>query len=272
MATQTQQRQNTGGTPAARNFGRISTAFPTSAVGVAGVTRPSGVGGPPGGILPGQLAAGDQAPLVATEVFNKVAILAALAIGAGALSFLLQVSLGLAMVTLVAGLVVGLVASFRPRTARTLAPIYALLEGFALGVLSRYYAQSTHGIVPMAIIFTGAVFVGTLAAYRTGLVRVTHHFIVGTMVLTFGLVAVLLAAFLGVPVPGVSSGGSTSSVVFGVIFLVVSVMNLFIDFEYVNRAQQAAAPAEAEWYCAFTIMTSLVMVYLSLLRILSRGR
>ena len=311
MARRT-QTNSSGGTLAARNFGRLSQAFPRASGGtatlpggtgigtasmdgqhgwgtsvddgvIAGGTgspatsgaaatgaAPYGYGQPPGGLAPGRITAGDQAPLLASEVFNKVAILAALAIGAGALSFVMQVSAGMAMVAIFAAFGIAMVASFRPHTARVLAPIYAVVEGLALGVISRFYSATSHGVVPMAVIFTGVVFMGTLGAYRSGLVRVTNRFVSMTMVLTLGIVAVFLASMFGVPVPGVSSGGGGSYVIFGVLFLAISVMNLFVDFEYVNRAQQAAVSADAEWYCAFTIMLSLVMVYLSLLRILGR--
>jgi uncharacterized YccA/Bax inhibitor family protein len=49
-------------------------------------------------------------------------------------------------------------------------------------------------------------------------------------------------------------------------------MNLFVDFELVNRAAKAGVPADAEWYAAFSIFLAVVMLYLGLLRILAGAR
>ena len=49
-------------------------------------------------------------------------------------------------------------------------------------------------------------------------------------------------------------------------------MNLFVDFSFVDRAQTAGIEAEAEWFSAFTILVSSVMVYLALLRIFGGSR
>ena len=111
----------------------------------------------------------------------------------------------------------------------------------------------------------------TLAAYRAGLVHVGRRFVVGTTIATFGLVAVLLAAWIGVPVPG-ASGVGPWSVVIGVIYLFVAVANLFVDFSYVQSAEAQGLSAEGEWYAAFSIMLALVMVYIAMLRILAGRR
>jgi uncharacterized YccA/Bax inhibitor family protein len=47
-------------------------------------------------------------------------------------------------------------------------------------------------------------------------------------------------------------------------------MDLFVDFAYVYRAQQAGVSKDGEWFAALSIMISLVMIYLALLRIFGR--
>jgi uncharacterized YccA/Bax inhibitor family protein len=145
------------------------------------------------------------------------------------------------------------------------------LEGLALGVISRLYNDVSHGIVPIAVVATAAIFLGTLVAYRTGLVRVTNRFIMITVVMSFGLLAAMLVTIFGLQIPGLGSNGTTL-VVFGLLYLVVAVMDLFVDFEFVNRAAKAGISADAEWYAAFIIMFAVVMVYLALLRILGGRR
>ena len=44
-----------------------------------------------------------------------------------------------------------------------------------------------------------------------------------------------------------------------------------MDFELVNQLQQRAAPKYMEWYCAFSILVTLVWLYLELLRLLAKA-
>jgi uncharacterized YccA/Bax inhibitor family protein len=57
-----------------------------------------------------------------------------------------------------------------------------------------------------------------------------------------------------------------------VLYLVVAVMGLFVDFNYVYMAQRAGASKDGEWFAALSIMFSVVMIYLALLRILGSRR
>jgi uncharacterized YccA/Bax inhibitor family protein len=258
-----QRNRRPGGSWAVRNnFSRMQREFGTGALGTATLTRPDG------SLLP---AVSDVKPLVETDVLGKVGLLTLIAIGTGGVSFLFTASLGFALVCVVAAFGLAIWAIFRPRLARVLAPLYAATEGLALGVLSRLYNEQSHGIVPLAIVLTGALFVGVLIAYRTGLVRVSNRFISMTIVAGFALIAVMLATILGLRFPGIGSS-ATGLIVFGVVYLVVAILDLFVDFELVNRAARAGVPAEAEWYAAFSIFLAVVMLYLGLLRMVAGAR
>jgi uncharacterized YccA/Bax inhibitor family protein len=191
-----------------------------------------------------------------------------LAIAAGAVAELVRAPIGLVWVALVAALGVGLWASFRPHLARVLAPVFALLEGTVLGVISSYYQTEGRYVVPMAVAGTLVITIGVWATYRSGLVRVGHRFLQVTLVSSLGLLAAIVVAML----TGTSVNGMGGLVIFGVLYLLVGVMNLFVDFDYARRAQAAGLAKEGEWYSAFSIMVSMVMVYLALLRILGGRR
>ncbi|MHB1710639.1 MAG: Bax inhibitor-1/YccA family membrane protein, partial [Acidimicrobiales bacterium] len=127
-----------------------------------------GPGGPPSTLPP----VSDVRPFVAAEVFNKVILLAGIALIFGVLGALLHVPVPVAVVCMVAALVVAVVTMFRPRKAPVLAPVFAALEGVTLGVISTLFAGQSTGVIPLAIIGTTVIFFGVLAAYRTGLVKV----------------------------------------------------------------------------------------------------
>ena len=98
-----------------------------------------------------------------------------------------------------------------------------------------------------------------------GLMR---RFLQVTLIATLGMIVVMLAAVL----TGWGVSGLGGFLIFGVLYLVLGVMNLFVDFSFVDRAEQAGIEAEAEWFSAFTILVSSVMVYLALLRIFGGSR
>ncbi|HEX3795558.1 MAG TPA: Bax inhibitor-1/YccA family protein [Acidimicrobiales bacterium] len=256
------KRRQAGSWAVRNNFSRMASTFGTTAV----LTRPEvDAHGHP---LP---PVSDAKPLVESDVLGKVGLLTLIAIGFGGISFVFPVSIGFALVCIFVAFALALWTTFRPHMARTLAPIYAGTEGLALGVLSRLYSAQSHGIVPLAIILTGALFIGVLFSYRTGLVRVTNRFISMTIVAGFALLAVMLATLLGLRFPGLGSS-ATGLIVFGVVYLVVAILDLFVDFELVNRAAKAGVSADAEWYAAFSIFLAVVMLYLGLLRILGGAR
>lgn len=173
-----------------------------------------------------------------------------------------------ALLAVIVGLGTGVAGVLKPRWARVCAPVYAVAEGVFLGAVSRAYSDVAGGIVPLAVLFTGAVFLGCLAAYRTGLVRVTPKFLTVTVVATLGLLVVSLAALIGVPIPGVADLG-TRGLIFGLIGLGVGVLNLFVDFAQVEAMERQGADRSGEWYGALVLLTSLVLVYVSILRMLA---
>lgn len=206
----------------------------------------------------------------AAGVYDKLAgLLFVVALSAAVGAFFLPGAaiLGLLLVALGSSLA----GIFKPNLARICAPVYAVAEGAVLGYISRVYAEEAGGTVPLAILFTAAVFVGCLAAFRSGLVRVTPRFLTMTMVATFALFAVFLASLIGLPIPGVQDVGTTG-LIFGVIGLGVGVLNLFVNFAAIQDMEERGADAQGEWFGALILLTSLVLVYISILRILGSSR
>jgi uncharacterized YccA/Bax inhibitor family protein len=205
----------------------------------------------------------------AAGVYDKVGLLVVLALATGTVGYFSNNN-GLILLGIVAGLVFSLVGMFKPTTAKFMAPLYALAEGLALGGITAYYATGNTGIVPLAIIFTGGIFLGALVVFRSGLVKITHKFVSMTLMALVGFFLVSLALAFGLHVPGLSGSGGLA--VFGVIGIVIGIMTLFIDFNYVQIGEQQRLPAEGEWYAALLLMVGLVFVYINVLRVLGRRR
>lgn len=204
-------------------------------------------------------------PFSAARAFDKLLILSLLAAVSGAVGYV-AVPVGMAFACMAVAFGLVLLSWFRMRWARVIAPAYAVLEGLALGSVSAAFATFGHGVVPTAIVFTAVTFVAALFLYRTGLVRVTPRMVAVAFMGALGLVVVGLLSLIGLSLPGVASLG-TAGLIFGVAALAIAVVSLFTDFAYVTQAEAAALPSEAEWAAAFAMMTALVLVYISILRI-----
>jgi len=196
----------------------------------------------------------------AHSVLDKVAGLTVVAILAAVVGYATD-SAGLLIVCLVVGAGAGLAACWAPRTSRYLAVPYALAEGVVLGAISRLYESVDGRIVPLAVLVTGAIYIATLVSYRTGLVRVTSRFYSLALAVTVGfLVVMVFGLFFGLPTFG------PMAALIGAIGIFVGVTNLFVDFDYINRAEISGLPKAAEWNMAVLVLVSLVLVYLNVLR------
>jgi uncharacterized YccA/Bax inhibitor family protein len=217
----------------------------------------------------GRLPADPFAPetrFSSARTFDKLIGLVILALVSGAVGYLV-VPAGIAFGCVVVALGLTLLTWWRMRLAKYVAPAYSVCEGLALGAISAAYASYGHGIIPTAIAFTGAVFIGCLVSYRTGLVRVTPRMVTLAFMGGLGIMAVFVLSLLGLSLPGLGGVGPLGFLI-GVLCLGIAVLNLFTDFEWVARSEAAGVSAEAEWAAAFAMMTALVLVYISILRML----
>src|SRR5580698_16882 len=133
---------------------------------------------------------------------------------------------------IIGGFVVALATIFKQNWAPLTAPIYALLEGFALGGISAIFEQTYHGIAIQAVGLTfGTLFV-MLLAYKTGMIRATQRFKIGVIAATGGIfvfytVGMLLRVFLHYQVPVIYAGGIWG-ILFSLFVVVVAALNLVL--------------------------------------------
>ncbi len=210
------------------------------------------------------------------RVYDKLALLVLLTAVVGGISYRavdVNVSVGrLIAPSFVVAMAAMLIGQFKPNYAKVAAPIYALAEGVVLGVISKSYANVRGGIVPTAIVATSLLFVGCLLVFRTGVVKVTPKFVQMTSIAGLTLFALYLLSIFGLSVPGINELGP-KGMIFGVIGLGIGLSYLFIDFDRIEKAEQSQTLHDtAEWFLAFQLLLSLVMVYINVLRILGSSR
>jgi len=149
---------------------------------------------------------------------------------------------------------------------------FAALEGVALGAFSKFFDyQYGDGIIIQAVIGTFAAFAGTLAAYKFFNIKVSDKFRMGVIACMFGFVGLMILQLI-VGIFGVDLGFSSLTgigFVFSILGLVLGVLMLILDFDFVENGVRAGLPERESWRAAFGLTVSLVWIYTNLLRILA---
>ena len=176
----------------------------------------------------------------------------------------------------IGGFIVALITIFKKEWAPVTVPIYAVLEGLALGGISFIYQEAFYpGIVSQAILLTVSIFVALLFAYKTRIIKPTENFKLGVFAATGGIFLVYLVSFIG-SFFGMDlsilnpTNGSMFSIIFSLIVILIASLNLVLDFDFIEEASENGAPKYMEWYAAFGLMVTLVWLYLEILRLLAK--
>jgi uncharacterized YccA/Bax inhibitor family protein len=208
------------------------------------------------------------------DVVTKTAITGGVALAAGVLTAFSGM-FWLVLPAFIVGLVVSLIVIFKQSSNPGLVLTYSAAMGVALGGITGVLELSGsqfEGIGFQAVIGTAGVFVGMLVVYKTGAVRVTPKFtkwLMGALIgVTILMVVNLLASFFTTGGIGLRDG-SPLAYLFSIVCIGVAAFSLLLDFDMADRAVRDGAPARFAWYIAFGLMTTLVWLYIEILRLLS---
>jgi len=182
---------------------------------------------------------------------------------------------GLMMLGLLGGLAMAMVTIFKRQWAGLTAPAYALLQGLALGGISAMFELQYPGIVIQAVGLTFGTLAMLLLAYKTGLIKPTENFRLMIVAATGGIALLYLVSFV-MGFFGSSIGFIHSNGLFGIGFslfvVAIAALNLVLDFDFIEAGAEQGAPKYMEWYGAFSLMVTLVWLYLEILRLLAKLR
>ena len=96
----------------------------------------------------------------------------------------------------IGGFVTALITIFKKEWSPFTVPIYAVLEGLALGSISYIYNLQYDGIVLQAISITVLVLFSLLFAYRSKIIKPTENFKLGLFAATGGIFLLYLISFI----------------------------------------------------------------------------
>lgn len=176
---------------------------------------------------------------------------------------------------LIATFILSLIIVFKKTTAPYLAPVYAIMEGVLLGVISFSFEKIYPGIVVQALLCTFGTFFSLLMAYRLKLVEPTENFKQVIMAATAGIALVyfmdIVLNMFGHKVPFIHETGPMGIVV-SVIVTCVAALNLVLDFDCIEEGVKRGAPRYMEWYSSFALLVTLIWLYLEILRLLAKAK
>lgn len=188
----------------------------------------------------------------------------------------------LALPAMLIALVLGLVNAFKKEPNKGLIIGYAAFEGVFLGGISSMFETMFPGIVIQAVLATLCVFGVMLALFKFKGVRY------GSKMKKFMMIAVGGYAIFSLINFGVAmmtgSGGARSmditilgmtfplGVVIGIVATVLAAMTLIMDFQMIEQGVKQRIPEKYSWMCAFSLMVTLVWLYIEILRLISYFR
>jgi uncharacterized YccA/Bax inhibitor family protein len=181
----------------------------------------------------------------------------------------------LGLFCLVSGFALSLVTYIRKQYSPFSAPLYSLLEGYLLGVISARLEFRYPGIAAQAVLLTFGTCLACLLAYRSGIVHVTSGLrrgvIIGTWGLGFLYLMPLALHVFQISLP-IKLSYSWLSFAVNAVAVLLATMNLCLDFDFIESQSKRGVPKYMEWYAAFGLMATLIWLYLEILWRVSKSR
>ena len=209
---------------------------------------------------------------------NKTILCLGLLITSGIYSFKnYEYWMGMLWPLVILGFIVALITIFKKTWSPVTAPVYAVVEGLALGAISMGFEKMFSGIAFQAIYLTCGIFLTLLFLYKFKIIQASENFKLGLVAATGGIFLVYLISFImgffGVNIPIMNPlNSSLISIGFSLFVVVIAALNLVLDFDFIEAGAENGAPKYMEWYSAFGLMVTLVWLYLEILKLLSKLR
>jgi uncharacterized YccA/Bax inhibitor family protein len=223
----------------------------------------------------------DTGRMTYEDTIVKTVLLFAVILGTAVVGWFFPV---LAIPGAIAGLVLGIVNSFKRKPSPALILSYGAAQGLFIGGISALFEQLWNGVVIQAVLATLAVFAVTLVLFASGKVRAsaraTKVFLVALIgYALFGVVNLVVMLFGGFSQS--STGGPFGiysmhlpwlfniplGVVLGIVAVLLAAYSLVLDFDFIQNGVKNRLPRVMGWYGAFGLAVTLIWLYVEFLRL-----
>lgn len=211
--------------------------------------------------------------MTVSGTINKSFLMLILLIASAAVTWSMTNPIVFAIGGAIVGFILVLIAAFKPQYSGFLAPGYAIFEGLFIGGISSIFEVMYPGIVIQAVSCTFVTFMVCFGLYKYEIVKVTERFksvvLAATLAIaTYYLISWLLSMFTSFQ--PVHHGNSMFSIGISAFVIIIAALNLFLDFDQIEKGVQQKMPKYMEWYGAMGLMITLVWLYIEFLRLLSK--
>ena len=175
----------------------------------------------------------------------------------------------------IAGFILAIILAFKPDATPYLGPVYALSQGAIIAGMSCYMEQLYPGVVMQAISLTMLTVLVMAVLFSTGVIKATEKFrsiliAASLTIFVFYLISFVLM-FFGINVPYFTQN-TPLNIGINVVVAGIAACYLILDFDFIQKGVERGVPAVFEWYGAFSLLVTVVWLYIEILRLLSRLR
>ena len=146
----------------------------------------------------------------------------------------------------------------------------------ALGGITFFAETQYPGIGIQAIGLTFGILASLLFCYKSGIIKPTENFRLMIFSATMGIALLYLVNLIMRWVFQIEIDFIHSNGMFGIgfsLFVVgIAALNLVLDFDFIEEGADKGLPKYMEWYGAFSLMVTLVWLYIEILRLLMKLR
>ena len=164
-----------------------------------------------------------------------------------------------------------MITIFKPQSSPITAPIYAVLEGVALGALSGIFEIKYPGIASTAVLSTFVVVISMLALWKFKIIVPTARF---RAIITGAVagVAVLYIIDMVLRIFGINFLPTSGAMSIGISLIIctIAAFSLVLDFENIQMAVDQGLPKYFEYFNAFSLLVTICWLYIEILKLLSR--
>jgi len=173
------------------------------------------------------------------------------------------------------GFITAVLLYFKPNAALYLAPVYAVSQGAAVSGFSCSMEQAYRGIVMQAALLTLLTVLVMALLYSLKIIKASERFrstllAASSVLFIFYLLSFILTLF-GINVPYFTQN-TPLNIAVNIAIAGMAACFLILDFDFIQKGIEKGAPAVFEWYGAFSLLVTVLWLYVEILRLLSRFR
>jgi uncharacterized YccA/Bax inhibitor family protein len=170
------------------------------------------------------------------------------------------------------GVVLATVSVIWPHLAKYTALPYAFSQGYVVTMFSWAFESRYPGIALTALAFTSATAIAMLLLYRLEIIKVTETvrsvIIAATAAIGLTYLVVMLLGLFGFNSSAFFASSSLMSIGFSFFVVGIAAFNLLLDFSLIEESVENQLPKYMEWYAAFSLLATLIWLYIEILRLL----